>query len=157
MSEISIENYKVFVFDLDDTLYLHSVNYDYRVEYTKKIREFLQSLRDMGKILCLATHNKSPYHYLNKMDISDLFDEIVYEQKDVSPNYNSIYEYTNKKDMIQEIIMKTNVSTNDIVFFDDMDYNLQEVKSIGVESIKVYPCKGIVLDSIIDLDIPVKN
>jgi HAD superfamily phosphatase (TIGR01681 family) len=77
MSEISIENYKVFVFDLDDTLYLHRVNYDYRIEYTKKIREFLQSLRDMGKILCLATHNKSPYHYLNKMDISELFDEIV--------------------------------------------------------------------------------
>lgn len=146
--EISIQNYKVFVFDLDDTLYLHRVDLDYREEYTKKIREFLQSLRDMGKILCLATHNKSPYRYLHKMNIHDLFDEIIYEKRDVSPYYNSIYDYTNKKYMIQEIMGKTNVSSEDIVFFDDADYNLEEVKSLGVESIKVSPYKGIILEDI---------
>lgn len=146
--EISIHDYKVFVFDLDDTLYLHNVEYSYREEYTQKIRDFLQHLKDNGKIVCLATHNKSPYYYLSRMDIYNLFHEIIYEKKDVNPKYNSIYEYTNKKYMVQEIIDKTNVSTQDVIFFDDVYYNINEVKSLGIESIRVSPTTGIVLEKI---------
>ncbi len=146
--EISIHDYKVFVFDLDNTLYLHLVDYSYREEYTQKIRDFLQQLKDNGKILCLATHNKSPYSYLSRMDIYDLFHEIIYETRDVHPSLNSIYDYTNKKDMVQEIIDKTNVSTQDVIFFDDVYYNINEVKSLGIESIRVSPKKGIVLEKI---------
>jgi HAD superfamily phosphatase (TIGR01681 family) len=146
--EISIHDYKVFVFDLDNTLYLHSVDYSYRQEYTQKIKDFLQQLKDNGKILCLATHNKSPYNYLSRMDIYDLFHEIIYEKKDVNPWDNSIYEYTNKKYMIQEIIDKTNVSTQEVIFFDDVYYNVDEVKSLGIESIRVSPKTGIILEKI---------
>jgi HAD superfamily phosphatase (TIGR01681 family) len=146
--EISIEDYKVFVFDLDDTLYLHRVDAEYREEYTIKIREFLYSLKESGKIVCLATHNKSPYYYLHKMEIYDLFHEIIYERKDVHPSLNSILEYTNKKDMIQEILEKTNVTNEDVVFFDDHSYNIDEVKSLGIESIYVSPKTGILLENI---------
>lgn len=146
--EISIEDYKVFVFDLDDTLYLHRVDVEYREEYTIKIREFLNLLKDNGKIICLATHNKSPYHYLYKMDIYDVFHEIIYETKDVNPNKNSILEYTNKKDMIQEILEKTNVTNEDVVFFDDHSYNIDEVKSLGIESVYVSPKTGIIIENI---------
>lgn len=145
---ISIHDYKVFVFDLDDTLYLHRVDWEYRQEYTQKIREFLQCLKDQGKILCLATHNRKPFYYLNKMDMYDMFDEIVYEKKDVSPWSHSIYDYTNKKDMIQEILDKTNTSITDVVFFDDVHYNINEVKSLGIEAIRVSPITGIALDKI---------
>lgn len=146
--EISIHDYKVFVFDLDNTLYLHSVDYSYRQEYTQKIKDFLQNLKDNGKILCLATHNTAPYYYLSRMDIHDLFQEIIYETRDVHPSLNSIYDYTNKKDMIQEIIDKTNVSTQEVIFFDDVCYNINQVKSLGIESIHVSPKKGIVLENI---------
>jgi len=146
--EISIHDYKVFVFDLDNTLYLHLVDYSYREEYTQKIKDFLQQLKDNGKILCLATHNKSPYNYLSRMNIYDLFHEIIYEKRDVNPWDNSIYEYTNKKYMLQEIIDKTNVSTQEVIFFDDVYYNVDEVKSLGIESIRVSPKKGIVLEKI---------
>jgi HAD superfamily phosphatase (TIGR01681 family) len=146
--EISIEDYKVFVFDLDDTLYLHRVNVEYREEYTIKIRNFLNSLKKSGKILCLATHNKSPSHYLHEMKIYDLFHEIIYETRDVNPYKNSIFEYTNKKDMIQEILEKTNVTNEDVIFFDDHSYNINEVQSIGIQSVYVSPKTGIIIDKI---------
>jgi HAD superfamily phosphatase (TIGR01681 family) len=146
--EISIQDYKVFVFDLDDTLYLHRVDLLYREEYTRKIKEFLQLLKDSGKILCLATHNKSPYHYLHKMDIYDIFHEIIYETRDVHPSLNSIYDYTNKKDMIQEILDKTNSTNNEVIFFDDHMYNINEVKSIGVETVCVSPRTGIMIEKL---------
>ena len=146
--EISIGDYKVFVFDLDNTLYLHSVNVEYRDKYTIKIREFLYSLKESGKIVCLATHNKSPYHYLHKMDIYDAFHEIIYETRDVNPYKNSILEYTNKKDMIHEILKKTNLTNEDVVFFDDHSYNIDEVKSLGIESVYVSSKTGILLENI---------
>jgi HAD superfamily phosphatase (TIGR01681 family) len=145
---ICIHNYKVFVFDLDDTLYLHRVEVSYRLEYTQKIKEFLQSLKEKGKILCLATHNKSPYSYLHRMEIYDLFHEIIYEKKNVNSYSNSIYEYTNKKDMILEILDKTKMSNEDVIFFDDVDYNIDEVKSLGIETVIVSPKTGIVLEKI---------
>jgi HAD superfamily phosphatase (TIGR01681 family) len=146
--DISIQNYKVFVFDLDDTLYLHNVDFLYREEYTRKIKEFLLSLKNNGKILCLATHNKSPYHYLHKMDIYDIFHEIIYEKRDVHPSLNSIYDYTNKKDMIQEILDKTDSTNEEVIFFDDHIYNINEVKSIGVETVRVSPTTGIILEKL---------
>lgn len=146
--DISIHNYKVFVFDLDNTLYLHSVDYSYRQEYTQKIKEFLQFLKSEGKILCLATHNRQPYYYLNIMEIYDLFHEVVYEQKDVTPRSHTIYEYTNKKEMLQEIIEKTNTSNEEVIFFDDVHYNLKEVKSLGIETVYVSPYKGINIEKI---------
>lgn len=146
--QISIQNYKVFVFDLDDTLYLHRVDFWYREEYTRKVREFLNSLKESGKILCLATHNKSPYYYLHKMEIYDVFQEIIYETRDVHPSLNSIYDYTNKKDMIQEILDKTNVTNEEVIFFDDHMYNINEVKSIGVETVRVSPRTGIMIENL---------
>lgn len=146
--EISIQDYKVFVFDLDDTLYLHNVDLLYREEYTRKVKEFLQLLKDSGKILCLATHNKSPYTYLHKMDIYDIFNEIIYETRNVHPSLNSIYDYTNKKYMIQEILDKTNSKHDEVIFFDDHMYNINEVKSIGVETVYVSPQTGIMIEKL---------
>jgi HAD superfamily phosphatase (TIGR01681 family) len=148
--EISIDDYKVFVFDLDNTLYLHKVNQKYREMYSIRIRKFLNLLKNNGKIICLASHNKSPYYYLHNMDIYDLFHEIIYEKRDVNPCKNNIYEYTNKKDMIQEILEKTKVTNKDVIFFDDQYYNINEVKSLGIESVYVSPKIGIVLENIKD-------
>lgn len=145
---IDIKNYKVFVFDLDNTLYLHQVDPMYKKVYNIRIKQFLKFLKDDGKIICLATHNKDPYDYLDEMGIYDLFNEIIYETRDVYPYLNTIDEYTNKKDMIQEILHKTNVSNNDIVFFDDGYYNIIQVDSLDIDVVFVSPEIGIIIEDI---------
>jgi HAD superfamily phosphatase (TIGR01681 family) len=146
--KINIKNYKVFVFDLDNTLYLRRADLIYRKSYNIKIKQFLKFLKDNGKIVCLATHNKSPYKYLFEMDIYDIFQEIIYETRNVSLSKNTIREYTNKKDMIQEILQKTNVSNNDIVFFDDVYYNINQVNSLDIDVVLVSPEIGIIIEDI---------
>lgn len=56
---------------------------------------------------------------------------------------NSINDYTSKKDMILEIVEHTNLTTNDIVFFDDHNFNIKEVEKVNVKSVYVDDLKGI--------------
>ena len=141
------DTYKVFVFDLDNTLYLHNVNSFYSDRYHKDVKVFLQNLKTKNKILCIATHNKNPNNYLDKMEISHLFDHIIYEKRNVNPYENSIREYTGKDEMIQEIIDKTKCKKEEIIFYDDADYNINKVENFGVKSIKVDDNIGIVFNS----------
>jgi HAD superfamily phosphatase (TIGR01681 family) len=140
------DTYKVFVFDLDNTLYLHNVNSFYSDRYHKDVKTFLEKLKTKNKILCIATHNKNPNNYLDKMEISHLFDHIIYEKRNVNPYENSIQEYTGKDEMIQEIIDKTKCKKEEIIFYDDADYNINKVENFGVKSIKVNDNIGIVFN-----------
>jgi HAD superfamily phosphatase (TIGR01681 family) len=142
-----LDAYKVFVFDLDNTLYLHNVNSFYSDRYHKDVKTFLEKLKTKNKILCIATHNKNPKYYLDKIEISDLFDHIIYEKKDVNPYCNSIHEYTGKDEMIQEIIDKTKCKKEEIIFYDDADYNIKKVENFGIKSIKIDDNIGIVFNS----------
>lgn len=138
-----LRDYKIFVFDLDYTLYLHKVDY-YSREYHRKIRNFLLYLIDNGKILYIATHNKTPESYLDELNITNLFSGIIKELMDVCPIKNGIEDYTSKKDMIYEILSKeSNSVMDDIIFFDDNSYNIDVVSSIGAKCIKVDETKGI--------------
>jgi len=140
-----LKDYNIFVFDLDNTLYLHNVDGNYAEMYHKKVKNFLMYLKDNDKILYIATHNFNPSKYLFYLNISPLlFNGIIKETKNVHPSLNSITEYTSKKDMILEILNNHNdLTKNDIIFFDDHDYNIKEVDSINVKSIYVNECKGI--------------
>lgn len=140
-----LKDYKIFVFDLDETLYLHNVNQDYKNIYHKKVKNFLVYLKDNDKRLYIATHNFGPSSWLHRMDISPLlFNGIIKETKNVNPYKNHINEYTSKKDMILEILDKNSeFTTDDVVFFDDHEYNIKEVESINVKSIYVDARKGI--------------
>lgn len=138
-----LKDYKIFVFDLDYTLYLHSPD-KYSEEYHVKVKNFLLYLKDNNKLLYVATHNKAPEYYLDKMNITTLFNGIIKETKNVSPCRNNIDEYTSKKDMIIEILNDNkNMNLDDVIFFDDHIYNIQQVNSIGVKSIFVNPLLGI--------------
>jgi hypothetical protein len=50
--------------------------------------------------------------------------------------------------MIQEILQKTNVSNNDIVFFDDVYYNINQVNSLDIDVVLVSPEIGIIIEDI---------
>lgn len=136
-------NYKVFVFDLDNTLYLHYADEMYKQIYHEQVRVFLQTLKDNGKILCIATHNQKPHVYLDQLKITSLFDYIISEKKDLCALLNSIDEYTGKDEMINELISKIGCTKKEILFFDDSKYNIKKVESIGITSIIVDGKTGI--------------
>lgn len=140
-----LKDYKIFVFDLDNTLCLHKVDKIYAEEYHKKVKNFLIYLKDNNKLLYIATHNLYPVDYLNMINIHPLlFNGIIKETKNVDPIRNSISDYTSKKDMILEILDKnSNLTKDDIIFFDDYEYNIDAVKSIDVKCIYVDELKGI--------------
>lgn len=145
MTIINYNKYKIFVFDLDYTLFLHD---NHNSIYNDKIIELLTCLKNNNKILCIATHNRSPYEYLKKMQISEYFNYIVSEKKILCSLFNSIEDYTSKKDMLLEIIDNFKCNIEDIIFFDDSNYNILEVKSLGIKSIFV-PNSGININEII--------
>lgn len=140
----SLIDYKIFVFDLDNTLYLHKVDTAYSEYYHICVKNLLIYLKNNDKLLYVATHNKSPTSYLNRINITNLFHGIIKETKCLDRNINNIQDYTNKKDMILHILNKnSDCNLDDILFFDDHIYNIKNVESIGVKCIYVNDFKGI--------------
>ena len=145
-----IKDYKLFVFDLDYTLYLHSTS-KYADEYHLKIKNFLEYLKNNNKHLYIATHNLLPMKLLKKLQIEELFNGIIKETKDVNPRDHSVKDYTSKKDMLLEILNKIenqHYTNDDVIFFDDNPYNITEVNKIGIRSILVNESSGINLTEI---------
>jgi HAD superfamily phosphatase (TIGR01681 family) len=144
--------YKVYVFDLDNTLYLRGLPFEN--PFHKQLRENLKMLKDEKKLLYIATHHKYPNWSINDLEISDLIEKVVFEQKDVSPWCNSISDYTQKSEMIKEILSHANEANNnnltvkDVAFFDDMAYNISEVEEIGVRCVLVDAKKGAVFEDL---------
>lgn len=140
-----LKDYKIFVFDLDNTLYLHHIDQNYAEKYHKKVVKFLNYLKDSDKLLYIVTHNFNPVKYLKKIYILPLlFDGIIKETKNVHPSFNNISEYTSKKDMILEILDKhKDLTKDDVIFFDDHTFNIKEVEKLNVKSIYVNQSKGI--------------
>jgi hypothetical protein len=68
---------------------------------------------------------------------------VKYEKKNVHPWINSISEYTNKAEMIHEIVKDEGCGIDDVVFFDDADYNVMNVRKIGVRSVLIDEKKGV--------------
>lgn len=141
-----IRYYKVYVFDLDNTLYLHKRNDKDNIH--KEVKRHLETLKSRGKKLYVATHNKYPWDLMREMDILDIVHGVKYEKKNVHPWMNSINEYTNKAEMINEIIKEEECCVDDVVFFDDADYNVMNVRKIGVRSVLIDEKKGIEFDQL---------
>ena len=124
---------KLYVFDLDNTLYLWNVDEDYKRDYECKLINFLDKLKSENIILTIASHNRTPRHYLRKMSICSYFDYIIGEHP------------RNKYTMILEILKNVNetIKKENIVFFDDSDYNIKDCETNGIKSIKIDPNIGI--------------
>ena len=85
---------------------------------------------------------------MKRIEIFDLFDHIIYEKKDVNCFCNTIEDYTGKNEMIQEILDLTKCKKEEVIFFDDADYNIKRVETFGVKSVKVCDRKGINFDDL---------
>lgn len=124
---------KLFIFDLDNTLYLQHVSHEHRIQYEEKLRIFLQELIDNNKLLAIASHNSNPREILSYMQIDHYFD----------PNL-IIGEYPRDKfNMIEELLQKTNCIASDCIFFDDYPENVYHCEINGIKSILVKSSLGI--------------
>lgn len=113
---------KLHIFDLDDTLILWKHR---SPDYERKVKEMLIKLKNSGKILALASHNRSPRFYLVRMGVNELFDIVI-------------GEYPRDKDnMVQKILQETGCDIKDAIFYDDQMHNIEKVKALGVESYHV--------------------
>lgn len=164
-------NKKVFIFDLDDTLYLHTFNRnkEYLKFYHSNIRKFLYNLKKNDKVLGLITYNTDPINILKKLRIDkNVFNFIEYPQnilreyfdnnRDKYKEYNNfifrsngnginyVSLIENKKDMIERNISEYN--KKDIIFFDDSRSNIFSVRNLGIECILVDPSIGIEIQKI---------
>ncbi len=151
----------VFIFDLDDTLYLRlNRDLDYTQNYYTKVNGFLNKLKENNKKIYLLTYNADPNIYLDKININiSIFNEIikpelitidVFEHKK-DPNFktrivcDNTYIYNNKWYDIENLIKENNYNKEDIVFFDNDTFLVNKVKELNVDSILVDPFKGIKL------------
>lgn len=135
--------YNVYVFDLDNTLYLHMVNDECKLKYNKKVKDFMIFLKSKNKKLCIATHHRDPNKLLIELGINDLLDIVVYETRYGIYNIN---EFTKKSDMIKSIQEKLGCKRDEIIFFDDFAYNIKNVSEINVKSVLVSEYLGINFD-----------
>lgn len=146
LQNINYNKYKIFVFDLDYTLFLHDNHTDI---YNDQVVKLLQTLKDNNKILCIATHNSYPSQYLMQMKIKHFFDCIIYETRSLY-SFDDIESFTPKKLMLSQIIDKYNCTPNDIIFFDDNPYNIDQVELLNIKTILVQDDVGINTTSIIN-------
>ena len=140
-------NTKVYVFDLDDTLYMHIMHKP--LDYHKKVKKFMKKIKDTGKKIAIATHNLRPESLLSQLDIKDLIDVVIKETRPVNSWDNTIDEYTPKSDMLREIMSILKCKKKHMLFFDDSPYNIKKVRDFKVKSILVNPVLGIDFENII--------
>ncbi len=154
---------KVYLFDLDDTIYLYQCkDKEYVKEYHKKISNFLYNLKKDNKIIGLFTNNLEPNIVLKDLDINpDIFDIISspikmnddqYQEFLKNTKYNSFsWTYWNnywyirhpKNKLIEKYIKENNFDLNEIIYFDDQKKIIESIKSIGINTVLVDPLVGI--------------
>jgi hypothetical protein len=152
----------LFIFDLDDTLFLHNLDEYNRKKYEDRLIPFLYNLKKSGKILTLVTYNTDPQKFLNEKSIGHLFD-YIYMPSVMSfeeyQNSNKFYENSTvwitgravkicrcKGVIAQQILEKYSCSPEVCIFFDDHKPNVDKVKQLGIESVLVDPLVGIQLN-----------
>lgn len=149
MAKKKINNTKVYVFDLDDTLYMHEMCRPRN--YHKKVKQALKKIKENGKKLAIATHRHHPEELLEILDIKSLIDVIITEKRPVHNSTHDIEDYTPKSYMMREIMSILKCKKKHMLFFDDSPYNIKKVRGFKVKSILVNPYTGIDFDNLISM------
>lgn len=156
---------KLYVFDLDDTLYIDN-NLNESFEYNKKIKDLLSKIKQSGSKIAVLTYNITAKAYIQKLGLESYIDLLFIsayvldpEQQDTFVNnykhiikfnrsylYKKIY-YIYKSHTIQYLLEKADVLNHEVIFFDDDITNVYDVLSKNIESIHVLS-SGIDFESI---------
>ena len=116
-----MSNISFIIFDLDDTLICRHTGLLFY-----NVRNTLKKLKKMGFIIGLASYNAHAEKILEKHEIKHFFDFIEYEDT----RYLKYLDM--KKTMLNNIIKKSGISSEECLFLDDQMRFLDTAKDLGM-------------------------
>lgn len=123
---------KLYIFDLDDTLYLGRASPRRRSEYEARLVPYLTKLHGDGHFLTVASSNCLAKKRLSEMGLLSLFHMIISD------------ETISKAIMVQRIRDAfPSVKLEDVTYYDDDFENVLSVSAIGVKAVNVAPLTGV--------------
>lgn len=125
----NIKTYKdidLHIFDYDGTLYLYEYQHpNQEIKYASYIQNKLIELKKMGKKIAIASHNGYAEYFLRKKydrSLFDMFECNIMLHKDI---------------MVSRILEKLNVDPSNAIFYDDLEFNINRVNKLGVNTYHV--------------------
>ena len=130
--------YDLYIFDLDDVLIHEGLNN--LCDDTLKVLEYLYS---KNKYIILASHNTNAKNILEQCNILKYFDDIYY-----------YYDDTDKRSHLSDILNTFSfIDRSKIIFYDDLESNINTGKSMNIKSILVDWTTGIKFKDILYLTV----
>jgi FMN phosphatase YigB (HAD superfamily) len=122
--------YRLVIFDLDFTL-LNCGN------LYSEVQDILEYLKTNDIVIALASYNAEAECKLRYHGIEDFFQYILYE------DWQSRDYLDWKHQMLSEILSLTRIPSDEAVFFDDCEKNLNTAKKLGIKAVEVNPDQGV--------------
>lgn len=134
----NIMDKKLFIFDFDDTIYLHNIpTYENEI-YLFQMLKLFDYLKNNNKILAIASTNQyveDELYSIFGLSYSNYFDIIIGERY-------------HKKYMFPKILEHTKCLPSDTIFFDDLKKNTDQANSLGITTYHVTSKYGIDLEKL---------
>lgn len=133
-------NLKLIIFDIDDTL--HSASH-FRMH--KRVSDILQYLHNSNIPMAIASLNIAGNTVLSHYGVLEYF-KYIELRKDITDckNHFELREALtlHKKDMLQRIMnaaagTDSTIKPENILFFDDCEFHINEADTLGIKTIKV--------------------
>jgi len=127
--------YKLVIFDLDLTLL-------YAGKLYCEVLYILNFLRTNNVLIALASYNSNADGELRYHGIDDFFQYILYE------DWHEKNSLDWKHQMLSEILSLSGIPSNESVFFDDNNNNLNTARRLGITAVEVNPKTGVNMELI---------
>jgi HAD superfamily phosphatase (TIGR01681 family) len=116
-----MSNISLIIFDLDETLICSKTR-----SLLYNVKDILQRLKNTGFIIGLASYNAYADRILEKHKIKHFFDYIEYEDT------RGVKHLDMKKNMLNNIIHKSGIPSEECLFLDDQMRFLDTAKDLGM-------------------------
>lgn len=126
------------IFDLDDTLICRK-----KGELYEGVETTLKMLNARGYVVALASYNSKADLILKKHGMFEYFDHVLFENW-YFQQCRGCYDY--KETMLREILDKTMIPSENILFIDDQQLYLNTASRLGMSTCLVDKDRGVVSD-----------
>lgn len=128
-------NLKLVVFDLDDTLHFSDI--DMLPDHVVNI---LQYFTDNNIKIALASLNTHAPNYLMNYSIMRYFDALEWRLPTMqvgTPEEKAEFISMRKNKMFERLLTHFNVRPSEVLFFDDLWFNIADIERMGVNCVLV--------------------
>jgi HAD superfamily phosphatase (TIGR01681 family) len=133
-STVKQSDIKCVIFDLDDTLLLHSPLSESKI--CKDVKYILECLKNLNIVIALASYNVNARSHLKRFGLESYFSFVETEA------WSDVSKLDHKLRMLTSIMDKVGLPSNQIVLFDDRQLNLETARKLGMQT-KYIPYSGI--------------